>query len=92
MLTKPLLVALLAACGVNSTGATSPAEQLVEQPDKAPPDDDVEDGQHFCCQSLGEKSGDGCTFIADKQAALCDKLLYCAGSYKKDGDTVTCIE
>jgi hypothetical protein len=91
MLSKPLLIALLAACGVPSNTATT--EPPREQPDdKQPPDEPPQEDQHFCCEKLsGSGSGTGCVFISEKQAALCDKLLYCGSTYEKDGDKVTCL-
>jgi hypothetical protein len=89
MITKPLLLALLAACGVPSNTAT--IESPTEQPDKRPPDDDQMD-QHFCCQSVDQKnlSGDSCQTIAPTQIDLCNKVLYCEGNWSKDDGHVVC--
>jgi hypothetical protein len=92
MLAKPLLLILIAACAAPS-GAAANSNSNQPDPDepievKPPP---LEEGQHFCCQSLGTGTGNDCIFIGDKQAPQCDKLLYCAGSYMKDGNTVTCL-
>jgi hypothetical protein len=90
MLSKPLLVAVLAACGLSSYTETTepPSEPPIEVP--TPPE---EAGQHFCCESLnGNGSGNGCVMIGKEHAALCDKILYCGSSYEKDGGKVKCIE
>jgi hypothetical protein len=90
MLAKPLLIALLAACGVNSSPATTePPEQPIE-----PPDDGLEDGQHFCCEKFTTDGGDGCVTIGEAHVALCDKVLYCGGSYQyeKTGGSVKCLD
>lgn len=92
MLTKPLLLALLAACGVNSSGSggvISPSEKPL-----APPDDSQEDGQHFCCTEVDEKNakGDGCLPIGKEHITSCSNVLYCGGSWVKKDGKVTCIE
>jgi hypothetical protein len=91
MFVKPLLIALLAACGVPSTPATTepPDEQPVE-----PPDDGLEEGQHFCCEKFTTDGGNGCVTIGEAHVALCDKVLYCGGSYQyeKTGGTVKCLD
>jgi hypothetical protein len=90
MLAKPLLLALLAACGVPSSADVS--ESPTAQPDGLPPAPPEEDGQHFCCESLGGNgSGNGCVMIGKEHVALCDKILYCGGTYEKDGGKVKCI-
>jgi hypothetical protein len=90
MLTKPLLLALLAACGAPSNTATIESPP-VEEPDKQPPDDDQMD-QHFCCQAVDQKnlSGDGCQTIAPTQIDVCNKVLYCEGNWSKDDGHVKC--
>jgi hypothetical protein len=86
MLTKHILFALLAACGIQPTPATAP-----DEPDQQPPDETQED-QHFCCQSVDHKtfSGDGCSLITELQVALCNKVLYCEGNWVKDDSKVWC--
>jgi hypothetical protein len=81
MLIERLLLAFLATC-----------DPPTEQPDKLPPDTPVEDGQHFCCESLGTGTGNGCVMIGKEHSSLCPKLLYCAGSYMKDDGKVTCLD
>jgi hypothetical protein len=92
MLTKSLLIALLAACGVNSGGATSPSEQSVDQPDKAPPDGPVVKDQHFCCSETDPKthSGQGCNAIGKESINNCDDVLYCPEGWTKKDGNVTC--
>jgi hypothetical protein len=91
VITKLLLLALLAACGVPSNTATiePPPEQ---PPDVKPPDDPGLEDQHFCCQSVDFKtfSGDGCQLITELQVALCNKVLYCEGNWVKDDGKVAC--
>jgi hypothetical protein len=90
VLSKPLFVAVLAACGISSNTETTepPNEPPIEVP--TPPE---EAGQHFCCESLnGNGSGNDCVMIGKEHAALCDKILYCGSSYEKDGGKVKCIE
>ncbi|KIG15996.1 hypothetical protein DB30_05050 [Enhygromyxa salina] len=89
MLTRPLLLALLAACGVNSSGA--PAGPPHEQPEKKPPDD-IEKDYIFCCQSVDTqtKSGDGCVTIGENQIDSCSTVLACADGFTKQDGTVTC--
>jgi hypothetical protein len=91
MLTKPLLLAILAACSVHPE--IEPNGSPPNQPDKFPPDTPEEDGQHFCCEKLGgDGSGEGCVTIDKSHIAVCDKLLYCGGTYEKDGGKVKCID
>jgi hypothetical protein len=86
MLSKPVLIALLAACGVNpSTETTDPP---TEQPDKKPPDETVKENVYFCCQDADLKtaSGEGCLTIGEKEIDRCNTVLACAdGFIKKDG-------
>lgn len=91
MITKPLLLALLAACGVPSNTATIESPPT-EQPDKQPPDDPGLEDQHFCCQSISEKefSGDGCTAISKEAINSCPNVLYCPDAWKKKDGNVTC--
>lgn len=89
MVTKPLLLTIIAACGVAS-GAATPAEQ----PDKKPPLADIEEGQHFCCFSVtasGKGTGEGCTGIDKVNINSCDKVLYCEGGWVKEDGKVTCL-
>jgi hypothetical protein len=85
VLTKPLLLALLAACGVNSSTTTT------EPPTKAPPSEPSQEDQHFCCHDVDQKSlsGDGCVTIGKEQINSCNNVLYCSGNWsKKDGHVV----
>ena len=87
MLTKTILFAVLAACGVPSTPAIAP-----DEPDKLPPEEPEVKDQHFCCQSVDPKTftGEGCQLITEQQVALCNKILYCEGNWVKDDGKVTC--
>jgi hypothetical protein len=87
---KLLLLAILAACGVNSNSAN--AGPPVEPPNKEAPDETEEDKDYFCCHSVntGKRSGDGCVTIGKNQIDSCSKVLACAGGFTKDDGTVTC--
>jgi hypothetical protein len=88
MFTKLVRLAVLAACGVQAKQATAPGE-----PDDRPPGDAVEEGQHFCCDSvdLKSKSGEGCVTLAAGQIDLCPDVLYCSGDWGKTGNTTKCL-
>jgi hypothetical protein len=92
MLIKPVILALLAVCGVNPNPATTDPPPS-EQPDKKPPED-VQKDQHFCCFDVDPKAmtGDGCTAISGALETInaCQNLLYCEGNYTKKDGTVTC--
>jgi hypothetical protein len=85
MFTKPVLVALLAACGVPST------ESPTEQPEKRPPDE-IEKDYIFCCQDVDpkNKTGEGCVTIGEKQIDQCSTVLACADGFTKKDGAVTC--
>ncbi len=93
---KALMLAIIAACSVGSEAVYPAASETpTEQPDKLPPTPPEEDGQHFCCESLDSgdgKSGNDCIMIGREHTAQCDKILYCGGSWKKDGGKVTCLD
>ena len=61
---------------------------------RAPPPEQVETGQRFCCSKLdlATFSGEGCSTIRASEADTCDKLLHCAGTWKQDGSQVICGE
>jgi hypothetical protein len=88
MLTKPILLAFLVACGVNSSTAT--IESATEQHDKKPPDERTD--QHFCCQSVDpeSKTGDDCIAIGPNQIDACANVLTCPGSWAKQDGKVVC--
>lgn len=92
--TKPLLIALLAACGVTA-GAhanTEAAAPPIDEPDKAPPQPPKPKDQHFCCEDVDLKNftGEGCQLITELQVALCDTVLYCEGNWAKKDGKVAC--
>lgn len=89
VMTKPLLLALLAACGVTSNSATT--EPPPEPPEFKPPDD-IEKDYIFCCQDVDpkNKTGDGCVTIGEKQIDQCSTVLACADGFTKKDGTVTC--
>jgi hypothetical protein len=91
MLTKPLLFAIIAVCGVLSGAAATPAEQ----PEKKPPDANKK-GQQFCCSSVGKTAagkgtGEGCVTIGPGKIDSCDKVLSCGDEWLKDDGKVTCL-
>ncbi|PRQ04858.1 hypothetical protein [Enhygromyxa salina] len=85
MLTKAIMFTLLAAaCGANPNSAT-------EEPEKEPPDE-IQEDQHFCCQSVSPNSpsGEGCQLVPKEYIAQCQKILYCESSWTMDDGKVTC--
>jgi hypothetical protein len=92
MLTKPVLLALLAACGVHSS--TEAPDPPAEQPVELPPEPPVEEGQYFCCDSvdLKSKSGEGCVSLAAALIDLCLDVLYCGGDWGKTGGKTQCLD
>jgi hypothetical protein len=91
MLTEPLLAIILAACGVNSSLATteSPANR------KPPAEPPHEGESYWCCDSVngqGNGSGGGCEQILQEHVILCDKVLHCTKGYTNDDGSVTCTE
>jgi hypothetical protein len=90
MFTKTILFAVLAACGVQANGATSPDEP--DEPDKLRPGDDIQEEQHFCCHSVDPKAktGDGCVTIGPNQIDACGEVLYCPGFWAKHDGKVFC--
>jgi hypothetical protein len=87
MLTKPLLLALLAACGAHSSPATAPDEQPIEPPE------DIQKDVFFCCNSadLKTKSGEGCLTIGEKEVDRCATVLSCTDGFIKQDGVVTCF-
>ena len=81
MLSKSLLLALLAACAV-------PDEQPI-----APPED-VHKDYIFCCQDVDPKTSTGqdCVTIAEKQIDQCSTVLACEGGFTKKDGVVTCTK
>ena len=90
MLTKSLLIGVLAACGVPSTTVTT---EPLGQPDGQPPEPPEEGGQHFCCSSidLKTKSGDGCVTIDKSHIPACNKVLHCGDDWAMIDGKVTCL-
>jgi hypothetical protein len=85
MLTKTLLVALLAACSLRSE---PPDEQPVE-----PPEQEWKENVYFCCTSVDHKtkSGDGCTTVGEKDIDRCSTVLVCSDGLTKTDGVVTCF-
>jgi hypothetical protein len=90
MLTKPLLFALLAACGGHST-ATNPDNEPIKPPDIEESGED----QHFCCTDIDFDSktgeGEGCVAIAKENINNCNTVLYCEGRWHKKDGKVRCL-
>jgi hypothetical protein len=84
MLTKPLLLAILAVCGAHS----GPDNQPVKPPDI----DEGGEDQHFCCNDVdaAKFTGDGCVAIAKENINSCNAVLYCPGKWAKKDGKVTC--
>jgi hypothetical protein len=89
MFTKPLLLAVLAACGVHPN--TEASRSPTSEPDKEPPDEIEEKGYIFCCHDVdpAKQTGEGCVTIGEKQIDSCGTVLTCDNFTKEDG-TVTC--
>jgi hypothetical protein len=91
MFTKPLLLALLAACGVHFNPTTPAAEQPVKPPHAKP----IE-AQHFCCSGTweddGRNFGSDCETIGADSMKTCriagGAVLYCASSWQQGTDGV----
>jgi hypothetical protein len=78
LFTKPLLIAIIAACSVPSNS------EATEQPDdKEQPQEKPEEDQHFCCQEINQEkqTGEGCSYIDEKYLITCSKVLYCQGDW-----------
>jgi hypothetical protein len=93
MLTKPLLFALLAACGIPSTATTEQPEPPAENPVVPPAPPPQEGESYWCCDSVsgqGTGSGNGCEQILQEHVILCDKVLHCTKGYSNDDGHVTC--
>lgn len=92
MFTKPIILAIITACSVPSTPATTEPPPT-EQPD-APPDEPEVKDQHWCCQSVDHKAktGDGCSAISGSLETInaCANVLYCPGFWTKEDGTVQC--
>jgi hypothetical protein len=80
---KPLLLALLAACGAPSS-----------VPDEIRPSDDALAGHYFCCHDVNSAklTGDGCITIGKEQVDQCSTVLYCGDSFTQKDGTVTCAQ
>jgi hypothetical protein len=64
--------------------------QAVSNPDEKepPPERPLEDGQHFCCDTINheKQTGDGCVTIGPSHVELCPNVLYCSGNWSKTED------
>ncbi len=89
---ETILLAALAACGVQPTPATT--EPPAEQPDEFEPGGVKPADQHFCCQSVDLKTltGEGCTAISTSLELIntCANVLYCEGNWGKQDGKVVC--
>jgi hypothetical protein len=86
---KPILLALLTACGGHSTAPSEPGE---EQPVEPPDIDDAQEDQHFCCKSvdLEKWTGEDCVAISKEHINSCNEVLYCPGLWGKSNGVVKC--
>jgi hypothetical protein len=93
MLTKPLLLVILAVCAAPSGAAADP--NPVSSPnEKAPPVEPHQQREtHWCCDSVNSKegSGEGCDEIHVTHVVLCEKVLHCSSDYTYDDGKVTCL-
>lgn len=88
MLTKAILFALLATCGIRSDAGSDPDDL-----EREPPDDPQED-QHFCCADATTSkplTGEGCVPIGKEHIATCNTVLYCGGDWVMKDGKVTCV-
>jgi hypothetical protein len=92
MLTKPLLLAIIAACGVSNSATQPEGPGDLEPPEADKPAED----QHFCCKSVDLKnaSGEDCfTLPKDgKLIDLCAEVLYCSGDWGKSNGVTQCLK
>ncbi len=99
---KPLVLALVAACGVNPNntearqGPPAPGDQpfdAVDDPgDKQPPAEQPQEDQHFCCQDVKDGTGEDCVAIGKESINSCPNVLYCDGKWEKKDVKVTCLD
>jgi hypothetical protein len=96
MFSKPLIIAIVAACGLTA-GASSPSTtepSPPEQPGEFEPPAVKPKESHWCCQSVDPKtmSGEGCTAISGSTEVInaCANYLNCSGGAAKVDGKVTC--
>lgn len=95
MLAKPILFAIIAACGVPSNTNTATSPSAVSHPDdKTPPPAPPQEDQHFCCQSvnLDKQSGEGCVSLSVTHIDTCSEVLYCGGNWGKSNGITKCLD
>jgi hypothetical protein len=91
---KPLILALVAACGVTA-GASTPA--TAEPPDDVQPTEPIVKPieSHWCCKSVDPKtmSGEDCTAFSGSIEIIntCAEYLHCPDGASKHDGKVTCI-
>jgi hypothetical protein len=73
------IIASLATCGAPDT-----------PPDRKPTERVMQD-QHFCCNSVSNGTGEGCTAIGVESINSCASVLYCAEGWEKADGNVTCL-
>jgi hypothetical protein len=97
MFAKPLIIAIVAACGVTAGAASTPAtaEPPADPPDYQPLEEKPKDS-HWCCKSVDPKtaSGEDCTSITGTPEVInaCAEYLNCSGSAAKHDGKVTCLD
>ena len=82
MFAKTIVFTLLAACGVTSNPSTDP--------DKIEPPEELQENQHWCCNTVSDFTGEGCVAIAKENINTCKNVLYCEGNWMKQDGKVTC--
>jgi hypothetical protein len=98
MFSKPLILAIIAACGVTAGAASSPATAEPpppEQPGDFEPPAVKPKESHWCCQDVDHKtkSGEGCTAMSGSLELInaCAEYLYCSGDVAKDNGRTYCL-
>lgn len=76
-LLSTIIAAALAGCSPSGPDKKDP-----------PPERPLEDGQHFCCDTVdhAKQTGEGCVTIGPSHVELCPNVLYCSGNWSKTED------
>jgi hypothetical protein len=97
---RPIVLALVAACGVTA-GAATPSPATAEPPPSEEPDEFEPPvvkpkESHWCCQSVDPKtkSGEGCSAFSGSIEVInnCAEYLHCPGGATKHDGKVTCMD
>ena len=94
MLKSTLALIALAACSTPTPEAPPDhgAARVATPDDFTPSEEDPQENQHFCCQSVDPNSntGDGCVTIDVGQINACANVIYCSGDWTKVDGNVSC--